>query len=1485
MTRGGADPAEVRLVKLLYGKPRTALDGNTDQPIVELKEAVQKVEKGGLIKRQELRSILDWHAIKCTANDFDAICKRSKEGDENISTKTLFERLSRIQNGSLKVTDRKVTVTQLRQKVEDLLRNKFATIYSAFKKLDTDNSGDISAQEFRKALALYNFVMDDETFEMFCADWMSQSDATKLNVTGNISYEAFKRRFGGMVIDPSKNHFGDVHDKDMRSHLKKLHERDRYTQLRFASAQQVLKELSRLFTSRFASVHEAFSALDTDKSGSIDITEFKFALEKFANLRMKDEEYQNLSRHLRFNLMKPIDFASFGRAFGDLITGHFEKKTMADRNEARLKAHKEKVTNASHQLDYTTADKAAKQFAKKIGNKFDQLRMAFNSMDLDGSGTIESDEFRNVLEGYNLRMTDAEWVKFMKIYAHDKSGKIKRDAFYKQFGPIINGDFGDDVSGQNERKERSRMLAKVNKRQVQATVTAKVATGMLQNMIEHKFDDIRKAFRSFDQDNSGNIEVSEFRKDLKNFNIVMSDAEFSKFLKMHNLSTNQQISFLAFQQKFSNLITGKFEGHLATVTHQASLKEHADKVLARQGMMKVKLDKSMIAKPKIDKLNEEEPSSSPQNVKAKGPGSGVAAAMSGYTATSTATKAENKGSPQKKKKKPSAPKQSKIVRYMSLLDAIARLETLLGPKARKLPAALIAMDLEATSQLKPVEGQRVFAQFGINLTAKDFRQLFKLYDSWEDDGLANYVKLAKCFGAQLEQRVYEVSPMKMKILAKSVEDEKNALKEGQEYLLNKLRNNFEMVMVQMRQADTGSLGHITDDEFVAVLARQGGVRLTKSELAAFMNYYNKPSLRFDVNAKRHIDYKKFSKLFDRLRHPVDFSDPSVKQKFQVQNKQAEIYLRDKLRNAYPKVLRAFKALINDTNNNGKSQVGLTHSAFRRMLTRFGAVRMTNSEWDGFISKYDSNNDGFISFDEFLTLFSDYCERDAKALKEKKTAYTKQVEARKNRRERAREVAQKLIGPAVPVQGAEEVLARHFQNKIGSVAKTFSLLDREGNGMLPRDDFQRACARTGLQLTTREMDALSEKYDPKKKCRVNINDFMTTMRQMISALQANTVNPVIVKRLFKSTQELIAFKYKTSEEAFAIFDANKSGLLEPTEWESVFTTIGLTISHQERTALARFLDLRSDGSGVDPKAFSKLWANLPGTPATELSRSVATWARRSGGKTLEQLMTQLRQAFDMLDGQNERSLPLLELVAALRDAGIKLDNAEPTLQPFRQGNRYNYTLLCNRAKELLSQLFAKWKVKGESDKRPISTRSTHSANVVQARSSNNNSRVRSSHKSNGTRSAKLPQIGRTSPSRKYQNIPLHETPTARSLPQGKRVVLEARLRAAQMGCARSKKSPKRNKQKSSKDDRSDDSATDTDFDTVAFSCWKKLRVMFVAADKNRQRRLPLKTVTSILLRNQVGTRADEIHSRLKPHSDSQGIIYNDFIREILQSRAR
>jgi hypothetical protein len=152
-----------------------------------------------------------------------------------------------------------------------------------------------------------------------------------------------------------------------------------------------------------------------------------------------------------------------------------------------------------------------------------------------------------------------------------------------------------------------------------------------------------------------------------------------------------------------------------------------------------------------------------------------------------------------------------------------------------------------------------------------------------------------------------------------------------------------------------------------------------------------------VNAKRHIDYKKFSKLFDRLRHPVDFSDPSVKQKFQVQNKQAEIYLRDKLRNAYPKVLRAFKALINDTNNNGKSQVGLTHSAFRRMLTRFGAVRMTNSEWDGFISKYDSNNDGFISFDEFLTLFSDYCERDAKALKEKKTAYTKQVEARKNRR--------------------------------------------------------------------------------------------------------------------------------------------------------------------------------------------------------------------------------------------------------------------------------------------------------------------------------------------------------------------------------------------------------------------------------------------------------------------------------------------------------
>lgn len=1522
MPEAGADPAEVRLATLLFGKPRTTLEGGKDVPFVEVNEAVTKASSNGLLEPSEFKSILDWHAMKCTANDLLAICKMNRAADGvKVNTVQLLDRAKRIHAGTLKVTAPKVTVQELEHKVRSLLTSKFTTIFKDFVRHDDTKTGDITDEQFRAVLAKHNFVMDDETFELFCTMWMDKSSLTKLNVTGNINYEAFKRKYGGVVVAEGQDQFmSKVHDEGMRKHLEKLHARDKYTNLRFATAEQAIAVVTRLMSSRFTTVHEAFSALDTNRSGSIDSSEFQLAIEKFANLRLKDDEYERLARHFKFNLMKPLSFQDFSMAFGALITGSVQKKTMADRNEASLKAHKERQSKARDAaLSNITAENAAKQFTAKLGNKFDKLRVAFNSMDLDGSGTIEPEEFRNVLLGYNLRMTDEEWQKFLKGYPRDSAGRIRREDFYKKFGPLLSGSYGTGGPGESTNaNERARMLQKVQKNIKTATVTADVAAKKLREIIASKYDDIRKAFVTMDRDNSGEIEAAEFRRALEQFNLTMNDEEFSKFVSKHGLGDNQTINFGKFQKKFGKLIIGTHgdsgggnakRKDTPKKKSSSSSSSSSPSSPAPTGGATTPPQKASPAAVPAPKQSPTPQANQPAKAKA-GPPAAAAAAV--------------KASPPAPAKKPQ--------RFMSLLDAIARLETLLGKKARKLPAALIAMDLEATSCLKPDECRRVFAQFGINITAKDFRQLCKLYDCWaEDNTLCNYVVLARGFGADLAQRVYDVSPMKKAANAKVVADARIALKEGQEYLLDKLRNSYEKVVTAMHFADTQEHGYITDEDFVSILARHGGVRLTKQELSAFCDFYNKPSTRFDNQASTHIDYKKFSKLFDPLRHPVDYSDPTVMKKFKAQNEEAEAYLRDKLRNAYPKVLRAFKALmdVDDTQKSAPGQSaegesrGVAHDAFRRMLSRFGAVRMTNQEWNGFISKYDTDRDGYISFDELKALFKDFTARDHAARQKAANARAAVVAERNNRRERAREVEQKLIGPAVPVEGAEDVLALHFQNKLSNVAKTIKLLDRAGDGMLPRSDFQRAVARTGLQLTTREMDALAEKYDPERKNRVNIEVFLATMRQKIAVLQANTINPVRVRRLFKSMQELLTFKFSSAEEAFKAFDKQGRGQLESAgSWAAVFDAVGMQATAQEQTALARFLDLRSDGQGVDQRAFSKFWSNLPGTPGTELARAVEAWARRSGGKTPDELLAKAKESFQMLDGQNERTLPLLEVVAAMRPVGLKFDNAESVLQPFRQGVRYNYGLLLEKIQSLLGSAAAKWSQEDVSPAAAPSSASSDSRDRASRRGRDGYSpsrgraasaaSVRSSSSSSGARlpGSRLPsaaaarsrsptQRGRTSidegrplsrvgsfpPITQRINTAVGSRPaTARTLNDDKRAALEAKLRAAQLGLARKKTA--RGKSGSSGDAAIGPAAVaQVDFETAVFACWKKLRALFVAADKRRTGRLPEKTVVKILLRNQVGSGPDEVRMKTKPHAGDDGVNYNQFIKSVLQSKSR
>ena len=66
----------------------------------------------------------------------------------------------------------------------------------------------------------------------------------------------------------------------------------------------------------------------------------------------------------------------------------------------------------------------------------------FRAIDKDASGTLSHAEFRRLLAGMNIAMSDRDFVAFIHTIDKDMDGDIHYVEFLKEFGKDIAGDAG-----------------------------------------------------------------------------------------------------------------------------------------------------------------------------------------------------------------------------------------------------------------------------------------------------------------------------------------------------------------------------------------------------------------------------------------------------------------------------------------------------------------------------------------------------------------------------------------------------------------------------------------------------------------------------------------------------------------------------------------------------------------------------------------------------------------------------------------------------------------------------------------------------------------------------------------------------------------------------------------------------------------------------------------------------------------------------------
>ena len=1272
------------------------------------------------------------------------------------------------------------------------------------------------------------------------------------------------------------------------------------------------KELAHIFESKFQHLHQAFKDVDADKSGTLEPGEFKAAVERMAHVRLNSEEYAKLCRKYNLSPTATITYQQFVKDFAKSITGHYDNQDVQKVNEANIAKHKARIANSKNvNVLKLTAEQGAKKYAAALGLKFKHLRSAFKSMDGDNSGAIEEEEFRKDLQNYNIDLNDEEFQKLVGRFQRDAAGRITFKSFEKQFSSLMTGSFKGSLMADDADKERKRMLNYVHKHDKQTSLqnlSAEQVAARLAEIIRDKFGNLRKAFLSMDQDNSDTITTKEFRQALERHNLILKDDQFAQLLKSYGIKggIHGKIHYREFEKNFAHLISGKFEGHAHSDLNSQLLKQHQKRVISRQKFMAIPVTDTAptMPVPQSDTPDmfggigiEQTPEKPKPRPKAK---------------PKAAPKPSPKPSPTKASPK-ALPGPQRRVLLDNLIQARTKLKKLFKRPNKRLLKALLAMDLGAEGGLSPFELKRVLEQFRIFMSDSDFKKLIK---SHYKGGKVNYVDLAKEVGGSVAADVAAASKAEKADNRAEILAQRTTLREAEAYLKDKLRNAYTKVMKQLVMADLAEppRGWVKESDFTKILARVGGCRLTAAELQSINGKYKVKTRGFTKEA--HIDYHKFNHLFDDLREFVDMSNPETKKQIDINNQKAETYLRDKLRNAYPKLLRAFKALESE------GSTGMSHAAFKRLLSRFGGVRFTDDEWAGFVRKYDQNGDGQIDFMELKGLFEDMIDRDSSKVDEKKVFYEKQVAERKARKERAKAIREKMRGALVDVSEVEQLLAVQFRNNLGKATATFKVLDLNGDGTLDRMEFQRAVARFGLQLTLREMDALMEKYSEGRYSGIKYKDFFkiisTIPKDGLMKAKEPVVNQKNIDRAKKLLSDIILLKYTDAHKAFKHIDENNSNRIELEEFRKYLDDCNIPLTADEQAALMDGYDssgTRTLGFGDFVRAFgSEMKGSFEGNAWEDGHNKDMDYQHSFDGKkskalNADQLLKELAEkfehnfkqldaAFRAMDLDNSGKLDYAEFKRALERFNLQTTEDQfgiltkqydtdgdgaLSYQEFQkhfakhikgeyEGNEWveqNEDILKKQRIRIQANAQKAGVIKRSAPVSPIRTtggrRGLHGLEnlggtfppISTRRPRTNASRRPRTSMSTGRRSATTPSTGRST----------------RSLSQAKRMALQKKLLKAEkkhMGT----RSPQSTSGAAGPAENASQIAGNI------YARWRKVRSAFVEIDKNRQGKVDAKTFVKVMARVGVGRPNDIRAATAKWLELKGGVPYNDFIRNVI-----
>ena len=277
-------------------------------------------------------------------------------------------------------------------------------------------------------------------------------------------------------------------------------------------------------------IMKQFKVLDRDGSGSVDQDELKTFLGHY-NVQLKPDVLRNFMRKYDKDGDGTIDYLEFVKHvlpedFPD-NSDEKEHEVFALAAKDSKKSSRASTPAAPNRLAYKKRPMSVEQIEETLRQKINQrtrggpfvLRQAFKFFDKDGSGQIDYDELKEVLDRFNIHPDEKEFKELMEKYDQDKSGDID---YYEFIGTLMPTDAQVSAAKQKEVLKKARETIGV------------------------RFNSLRGAFRKMDADGNGYLDLDEITKMAKAENLGLNEHEVAALTKQMDADGDGKISYAEF---------------------------------------------------------------------------------------------------------------------------------------------------------------------------------------------------------------------------------------------------------------------------------------------------------------------------------------------------------------------------------------------------------------------------------------------------------------------------------------------------------------------------------------------------------------------------------------------------------------------------------------------------------------------------------------------------------------------------------------------------------------------------------------------------------------------------------------------------------------------------------------------------------------------------------------------------------------------------